>query len=76
MDITMCYVLSTLSFFSSHTNFALNPQTAEPAYPTVVPAPDFDPNKDAARIDTAIKTKGNLLYMLLCSETSPCGWEE
>ncbi|XP_076002954.1 annexin A2-like [Genypterus blacodes] len=27
-------------------------------YPTVVPARDFDPAKDAARIDTAIKTKG------------------
>uniref|UniRef100_A0A8B9L6Q8 Annexin n=1 Tax=Astyanax mexicanus TaxID=7994 RepID=A0A8B9L6Q8_ASTMX len=30
----------------------------EPTYPTVVPAPDFDPDKDAARIETAIKTKG------------------
>uniref|UniRef100_A0A8C7SZQ4 Annexin n=1 Tax=Oncorhynchus mykiss TaxID=8022 RepID=A0A8C7SZQ4_ONCMY len=27
-------------------------------YPTVVPAIDFDPDKDAARIETAIKTKG------------------
>lgn len=30
----------------------------EPTFPTVVPAMDFDPNRDAARIDTAIKTKG------------------
>uniref|UniRef100_A0A1A8RDU9 Annexin n=1 Tax=Nothobranchius rachovii TaxID=451742 RepID=A0A1A8RDU9_9TELE len=30
----------------------------EPKYPTVVPARDFDPLRDAARIDTAIKTKG------------------
>jgi len=27
-------------------------------YPTVVPIPNFDPEKDAARIETAIKTKG------------------
>ncbi|KAE8293759.1 Annexin A2-A Annexin II type I Annexin-2-A [Larimichthys crocea] len=30
----------------------------EPAFPTVVPAQDFDPDRDAARLDTAIKTKG------------------
>uniref|UniRef100_A0AAQ6ICQ4 Annexin n=1 Tax=Anabas testudineus TaxID=64144 RepID=A0AAQ6ICQ4_ANATE len=30
----------------------------EPKYPTVVAARDFDPAKDAARIETAIKTKG------------------
>uniref|UniRef100_A0A3B5MTS0 Annexin n=1 Tax=Xiphophorus couchianus TaxID=32473 RepID=A0A3B5MTS0_9TELE len=30
----------------------------EPLYPTVVPARDFDPDRDAARIETAIKTKG------------------
>ncbi|TNN00483.1 hypothetical protein fugu_011729 [Takifugu bimaculatus] len=30
----------------------------EPTFPTVVPAVDFDPNRDAARIETAIKTKG------------------
>uniref|UniRef100_A0A672ZU57 Annexin n=1 Tax=Sphaeramia orbicularis TaxID=375764 RepID=A0A672ZU57_9TELE len=29
-----------------------------PKFPTVVPARDFDPARDAARIDTAIKTKG------------------
>lgn len=27
-------------------------------YPTVVPVKDFDPSRDAARIETAIKTKG------------------
>lgn len=31
---------------------------ADPKFPTVVPARDFDPARDAARIDTAIKTKG------------------
>ncbi|XP_068596983.1 annexin A2-like [Brachionichthys hirsutus] len=30
----------------------------EPIFPTVVPVSDFDPVKDAARIETAIKTKG------------------
>lgn len=30
----------------------------EPKFPTVVPVRDFDPARDAARIDTAIKTKG------------------
>ncbi|CAB1448811.1 unnamed protein product [Pleuronectes platessa] len=30
----------------------------EPTFPTVVPVRDFDPAKDAARIETAIKTKG------------------
>uniref|UniRef100_A0A8C2Q7Z9 Annexin n=1 Tax=Cyprinus carpio TaxID=7962 RepID=A0A8C2Q7Z9_CYPCA len=30
----------------------------DPTYPTVVPEPNFDPDKDAARIETAIKTKG------------------
>ncbi|XP_057693233.1 annexin A2a [Corythoichthys intestinalis] len=30
----------------------------EQKYPTVLPASDFDPEKDAARIETAIKTKG------------------
>ncbi|KAK7891548.1 hypothetical protein WMY93_023511 [Mugilogobius chulae] len=30
----------------------------EPKYPTVLPFRDFDPDKDAARIETAIKTKG------------------
>ncbi|XP_056134097.1 annexin A2-A-like [Lampris incognitus] len=30
----------------------------EPKFPTVVPVRDFDPAKDAARIETAIKTKG------------------
>ncbi|XP_045075026.1 annexin A2 isoform X2 [Coregonus clupeaformis] len=37
---------------------SLNVGSCEPKYPTVVPAPDFDPDKDAARIETAIKTKG------------------
>ncbi|KAG9340702.1 hypothetical protein JZ751_020292, partial [Albula glossodonta] len=31
---------------------------SEPKYPTVVPVADFDPERDAARIETAIKTKG------------------
>ncbi|CAB1322543.1 unnamed protein product [Coregonus sp. 'balchen'] len=37
---------------------SLNVGSCESKYPTVVPAPDFDPDKDAARIETAIKTKG------------------
>lgn len=36
----------------------LNAASFDPKYPTVVPALDFDPDKDAARIETAIKTKG------------------
>lgn len=50
-------------------NFVLRPQTVigpppcflqepEPRCPTVVPVKDFDPTHDAARIDAAIKTKG------------------
>lgn len=31
---------------------------SEPKFPTVVPVSDFDPAKDATRIETAIKTKG------------------
>ncbi|XP_067105260.1 annexin A2-B-like [Osmerus mordax] len=31
---------------------------SEPKFPTVVPVTDFDPAKDATRIETAIKTKG------------------
>uniref|UniRef100_A0A4W5JNZ7 Annexin A2b n=1 Tax=Hucho hucho TaxID=62062 RepID=A0A4W5JNZ7_9TELE len=31
---------------------------SEPKFPTVVAAVDFDPAKDAARIETAVKTKG------------------
>uniref|UniRef100_A0A8C7JM31 Annexin n=1 Tax=Oncorhynchus kisutch TaxID=8019 RepID=A0A8C7JM31_ONCKI len=37
---------------------SLNVGSCESKYPTVVPAVDFDPDKDAARIETAIKTKG------------------
>ncbi|XP_042351568.1 annexin A2-A-like [Plectropomus leopardus] len=36
----------------------LNIGTSEPTFPTVVPTVDFDPDRDAARIDTALKTKG------------------
>ncbi|KAM9375564.1 annexin A2-like [Pholidichthys leucotaenia] len=36
----------------------LNTGGNEPLYPTVVPAVNFEPDKDAARIETAIKTKG------------------
>lgn len=48
----------------SSLSFALNPQSQEPSFPTVVPAVDFDPNRDAARIETAIKTKGRTLYIM------------
>ncbi|XP_070686314.1 annexin A2-like [Pempheris klunzingeri] len=37
---------------------SLNVGAYEPRLPTVVPAKDFDPDRDAARIETAIKTKG------------------
>ncbi|KAM3870445.1 annexin A2-like [Diretmus argenteus] len=37
---------------------ALNTGIPEPTFPTVVPALDCDPDRDAARIETAIKTKG------------------
>lgn len=43
-------------------------QSSEPTYPTVIPAADFDPDKDAARIETAIKTKGEQKHYAL----SPC----
>ncbi|KAK5867386.1 hypothetical protein PBY51_011884 [Eleginops maclovinus] len=36
----------------------LNIGANEPTYPTVVPALDINPDTDAARIETAIKTKG------------------
>uniref|UniRef100_A0A8C9Z0L9 Annexin n=1 Tax=Sander lucioperca TaxID=283035 RepID=A0A8C9Z0L9_SANLU len=40
-----------------HLTSCFSPE-AEPKFPTVVPARDFDPARDAARIETAIKTKG------------------
>lgn len=46
----------------------LDPQAREPTFPTVVPAKDFDPDKDAARIETAIKTKGKLQHAALMAE--------
>lgn len=39
-------------------DLTINFGSSEPKFPTVVPAVDFDPDRDAARIDTAIKTKG------------------
>lgn len=46
-----------------HFHFSANPQSFDPKYPTVMPALDFDPDKDAARIETAIKTKGELHWV-------------
>ncbi|CAL8355971.1 unnamed protein product [Lota lota] len=37
---------------------SLNAAIVDPTYPSLVPFKDFDPNTDAARIETAIKTKG------------------
>lgn len=37
---------------------SLNIGTQDPKFPTVVTALDFDPDRDAARLETAIKTKG------------------
>ncbi|KAM6961203.1 annexin A2-like [Aplochiton taeniatus] len=48
-SLTLCYVTPS---------FPLTLQTLEPTCPTVVAAINFDPDKDAARIETAIKTKG------------------
>lgn len=56
--------LKDLAMYSSHS--ALDPQANEPTYPTVVPAMDFDPDRDAARIETAIKTKGKTQYCTCC----------
>uniref|UniRef100_A0A3Q4I261 Annexin A2a n=1 Tax=Neolamprologus brichardi TaxID=32507 RepID=A0A3Q4I261_NEOBR len=52
---------------------SLNIGGQDPLFPTVVPAPDFDPDKDAARIETAIKTKGTdeeTLIEILCSRSN------
>ncbi|KAF3832087.1 hypothetical protein F7725_025752 [Dissostichus mawsoni] len=50
-------------------------QEEEPKFPTVVPARDFDPGRDATRIDTAIKTKGpgtdeETLIEMVCSRNN------
>uniref|UniRef100_A0AAQ5Y478 Annexin n=1 Tax=Amphiprion ocellaris TaxID=80972 RepID=A0AAQ5Y478_AMPOC len=37
---------------------SINVGGQEARFPTVLPATDFDPDRDAARIETAIKTKG------------------
>ena len=44
-------------YFIIRTCFA-SLQTVDPTYPALVPFRDFDPGTDAARIETAIKTKG------------------
>lgn len=64
---------------AQHLQFSANPQSFDPKYPTVVPALDFDPDKDAARIETAIKTKGklhrhNTWTKILGCGTSLCRW--
>uniref|UniRef100_A0A3Q3NJ76 Uncharacterized protein n=1 Tax=Labrus bergylta TaxID=56723 RepID=A0A3Q3NJ76_9LABR len=48
---------------SLHGDFQL-PSTQKPIYPTVVSVRDFDPAKDAARLETAIKTKGERVQQL------------
>ncbi|XP_026168177.1 annexin A2 [Mastacembelus armatus] len=48
--------MSMVSEFLGQLSFDIG--STEPKYPTVVPAPDFDPDRDAARIENAIKTKG------------------
>ncbi|XP_029289831.1 annexin A2-like [Cottoperca gobio] len=40
------------------TQLSFNIGANEPTYPTVVPVVDFNPDRDAARIETSIKTKG------------------
>lgn len=56
------YIISTVDdCFILISDLHRIPQLDEPTYPTVVPTRDFDPDKDAARIETAIKTKGKIL---------------
>ncbi|XP_023673346.2 annexin A2b isoform X1 [Paramormyrops kingsleyae] len=49
--------MALVSEFLGQLTLNLGP-ASEPKYPSVVPVVDFDPDKDAARIETAIKTKG------------------
>lgn len=53
-------ILFIFFFFHLTLTLPLIPQSCEPKYPTVVAALDFDPDRDAARIETAIKTKGKI----------------
>lgn len=66
--------MSLSTWDDSSLSFALNPQSQEPTFPTVVPAVDFDPNRDAARIETAIKTKGRTLvhHVLIRNRAQSC----
>ncbi|KAJ8002413.1 hypothetical protein DPEC_G00158630 [Dallia pectoralis] len=50
------FTMSLVSEFLGQLSLSLG--SSESKYPTVVPASNFDPDKDAARIETAIKTKG------------------
>lgn len=50
--------MALVSEFLSQLTLSYGGGEKEPKFPTVVPARDFDPARDAARIDTAIKTKG------------------
>ncbi|XP_069031306.1 annexin A2-A-like [Embiotoca jacksoni] len=50
--------MALVSEFLGQLTLSYGGQEVEPRFPTVVPARDFDPAKDAARIETAIKTKG------------------
>lgn len=50
--------MALVSEFLSQLTLSYGGGEKEPTFPTVVPVRDFDPARDAARIDTAIKTKG------------------
>ncbi|XP_047436973.1 annexin A2-like isoform X1 [Mugil cephalus] len=50
--------MALVSEFLGQLTLSYGGQEEEPKFPTVVSARDFDPSKDAARIETAIKTKG------------------
>ncbi|XP_033941884.1 annexin A2-like [Pseudochaenichthys georgianus] len=60
----LCIISTQLSTFKMAMvseflgQLCLNVGANEPKHPTVVPATDFNPDTDAARIETAIKTKG------------------
>lgn len=50
--------MALVSEFLGQLTLAYGGEEPDRLYPTVVPVKDFDPSRDAARIETAIKTKG------------------
>lgn len=52
------FILSIIFYIFLYTFLYIYFQETEPKCPTVVRAYDFNPEEDAAKIETAIKTKG------------------